>query len=418
MTIMAISRLLNFLIVILLSRMLGPHGYGVYAFVFSIITLLSIPVQAGIPTLVVRETAKAHANNDWQTIQGLLHWAVCLICVFSLVVFAIVAGVFSIGFISIDPIRKVTLLSGIMLIPLLALVMTQGSAIRGLGKVLLGQLNYNVIRPCLFILLLLATHYFALIHEIGPEQAMQLQLFSMAMAVILGALIIKYLQPQGGLNSLYQNAPAWRSSILPLSLVAGFQLLNSNFDILMLGLIRSDHEVGIYRVIVQMANLIMFGLGAINQVLHPHFAKLYSSGEKEKLQRLVTISSRIILIFAIPPVLCFIFAGPYILRLFFGEEYSAGGYALIILSVGQLINTAFGSVGALLNMTGHEKDTVRGLMISAIINILLNIILIPQYGMNGAAFATAVSYLAWNAVMRKYVRKRIDIESCGLRLGK
>ena len=88
---------------------------------------------------------------------------------------------------------------------------------------------------------------------------------------------------------------------------------------------------------------------------------------------------------------------------------------LCIVAIGQLTNAAFGSVAALLNMTGHEKDTMRGMFIAFVVNVVLNLVLVPEYGMVGAATATAISIFILNAVLRYYVKKRLGIESSSWR---
>ncbi len=410
-----INTLLVFLLSVLLARLLGPEGYGVYAFTLSILMLVSIPIQAGLPTLVVRETAKAFGNKDWPLVFGVSRWAVRLIYVFSLFLFAIIAVILWAGQGWIGPPYEDVFLAGMFFIPLVAMIMTQSAAVRGLGRVCLGQLSDSVLRPVFFLILLLATLWLAPSIVFKPHQAMQLQIIStfIALCISTGVLWRLRAKEQKDINVVRQESAAWFRAVFPLMLVAGFQLINAYADIILLGLIRTDEEVGVYRVAVQMGNLVMFGLVAVNQVLHPHFAELYSNGDKERLQRLVTSSAKIIFGFAIPPALLFVFAGEVILKVFFGEEYMSGSVALGILTIGQLANAAFGSVGALLNMTGHEKDTVRGMMIAAVVNILLNIFLIPMFGISGAASATAISYFVWNAVLRYYVRKRLGIESFG-----
>ena len=90
-----------------------------------------------------------------------------------------------------------------------------------------------------------------------------------------------------------------------------------------------------------------------------------------------------------------------------------GFIPLVILTLGQLANASFGSVGALLNMTGHEKDAMKGMMYSLGVNFVLAFLLIPIYGMVGAATSTAVSLMVWNMILRYYVKKRLNIESIG-----
>ena len=100
----------------------------------------------------------------------------------------------------------------------------------------------------------------------------------------------------------------------------------------------------------------------------------------------------------------------------FGAAYGGSGAALGILAIGQLCDAAFGSVVFLLNMTGHERDTVRGLSIGVVVNALLNLALIPLFGINGAAAATALTLLIWNVLLWRAVRRRLGIDSTALGL--
>jgi len=205
----------------------------------------------------------------------------------------------------------------------------------------------------------------------------------------------------------------WKEAAYPLSVVGGLQLMYSYSDIIILGFFHSNEDVGVYRAVGQLGTLVVFGLSAINQILQPNFAKLYASKDIDKLQKIVTYSSFAIFIFASIPALVFFFFGEFILKFIFGDEFVIGFIPLVILTLGQLANAAFGSVGALLNMTGHEKDAMRGMMYSLGINIFLAFILIPQFGMLGAAISTAASLMVWNIILRYYVKKRLDIESIG-----
>ena len=79
--------------------------------------------------------------------------------------------------------------------------------------------------------------------------------------------------------------------------------------------------------------------------------------------------------------------------------------------LGQLVNAATGSVASLLNMTGHERDTMQSAFVGAVTNIVLNVTLTPLWGMNGAAAATAATLIIWNTMMWYKVRTRIGIET-------
>jgi O-antigen/teichoic acid export membrane protein len=105
--------------------------------------------------------------------------------------------------------------------------------------------------------------------------------------------------------------------------------------------------------------------------------------------------------------------GDFLIEFCFGSSYKSGTTALAILAFGQLINASFGSVGSLLNMTGNENDTLKGMVIAVVVNMVLNILLIPHFGIEGAAFSTVISCFFWNVILRNSVRRRLGIESCG-----
>ena len=98
-------------------------------------------------------------------------------------------------------------------------------------------------------------------------------------------------------------------------------------------------------------------------------------------------------------------------RGFFGSEFKDGYYALLILSVGQLVNVLSGSVGYIMTMTGRQKQAAYVLAISAALNIVMNYMLIPHFGIEGAAIATAVSLMLWNIALILYIRKKINLNS-------
>lgn len=403
-----VNTILVFFVGVLLARTLGPKEYGVYALVMSIIMVSAIPITAGMPNLFVREISRYKLEKKWNNIIRIFTWYIKAILVYSLL---LVIGALFLKFdnnlLSSD-IRE-TLLFGFILVPLLSIVLTQGASLRGLGKVVIGQVPSCIIAPALFLLFIVTTIY---VGKLTPVIAIQLKIFSTAVAVLLSTIALMLLlkgksyanDNDGATNCLYK-------SLLSLTLIGGFQVILDNTNILVLGLLCISEDVGVYKVAVQIANLVVFGLYSINQILHPQFAKyaLCNSGD---LQKLVKQSSKIILAIAIPPALVLSIAGAPLLGKLFGGSYATGGPVLRILALGQLINAAFGSVGALLNMSGNEKDTLKGMLIAVILNIVLSLGLVPILGIEGAAISTAISCLTWNVVLRRFVKKRLGIESC------
>ena len=130
--------------------------------------------------------------------------------------------------------------------------------------------------------------------------------------------------------------------------------------------------------------------------------------EFEELQQIITLAARGAFVFTIIVGASIAFTGSYLLS-FFGSEFSKGYPVLLILLAGQTINAFSGSVGLIMTLTGHHVKAARIFGLSAVLNILFNAILIPYFGIIGAAIATAVTTALWNIVMVYFVVSQLKI---------
>ena len=201
------------------------------------------------------------------------------------------------------------------------------------------------------------------------------------------------------------------ASLLPLTLFVGLKLLDSQVSILFLGVWATTEEVALFRVAATGAGLVAFGLTAVNMALAPQVARLYQAGEIEKLQRVITLSTRAVAIISFPVALLFIVWGEPIVSFVFGDEYVKAAMALGILCVGQLVNASAGSVGLVLNMTGNDKLTFIAALLALLINSVLAIILIPMFGLIGAAISFSVSISVWNIFLVVATKWKVGINT-------
>lgn len=400
---------------VILARTLGPNGFGIYSYVFALASLLSIPAQFGLPNLVVRETAKAHARSDWSMIRGLWTWSNSIAGAISITI-ALASAILVLTFADrFDVEMLATFGFGIVLIPLTTMGSLRGAALRGLRLVVLGELPELVVRPGMLILLVGVVILLLPSRELGPAEAMALHVMAAVVAFVVGIALLRSVRPPEIALSDERSylRPEWTRAVVPLALTGGFQMLNQHVDVIMLGVFATAEEVGIYKVVAQGGAFVIFGLQVINLVVAPHIARLYGLNELANLQRMVRAGARVSLVFALPVALCFVFFGSTILHYVFGEAYANGAAALAIISIGQTVNAGVGSVAILLNMTGHEKDTTIGVAIAAACNVFLNLLLIPRFGMVGAATATAATLIVWNLLLSRKVYKRLGIRSHG-----
>ena len=404
--------LFSFLVAVTLARALGADGYGDYSYVYALVSVLAIPAQFGLPNLLVRETAKALAKQEWGLIQGVWRWAGKMTSLLAVILILGTGAVAIVWGKSFNPGQLSAMFWGLILMPLIAFGELRGAALRGLHRVVEGQIPEQAILPGLFFTFVLAAAIVFPKLDMTPATAMALQVAAAGIAFAIGAWLLWRATPTEvrDASPLYEGR-AWLASTLPLAFIGGMQLINRRLSILILGIFVDSSQVGIFRVADQMALLINVGLQAMNLAIAPQFAHLYAIGNKERLQKLVTASSRIVFFLTFIVVTFLMLFGKPFLRIVFGEEFAPAYVPLVILAIGQLVNALTGSVAVLLNMTGHEQATAQGMTISAIANVVLNLILVPLWGSNGAALASAVTFTTWNIILWIAVHKKLQINS-------
>lgn len=404
---------LSFIVGVLLARLLGASGYGTYAYATAWVSLLSVPSVMGLDKLLVREIAVYEKLQQWGAIRRILSWSNFL----ALGASAAIACTASVTAWIIAGERVDTLFYSfwiaMLLLPVVSATRLRQSALRGLHRVIAGQLPEMLVQPVLLIIFLGAATFVAQ-KEMNAPLALWMNLGATIVSCIFGATILHRTLPGEARSAQPEPAhPEWIRSAVPLMLLSGLQILNTKVDILMLGTMVGTGETGIYSVANRGATLVTYILVAVNAALGPAVASLHASGDRQRLQRMVTKSSRIVLFFSLPVCMGLIAFGDIFLRLF-GRDFVSGWTALSILSAGQLFSAMMGSVTLILVMTGHERDAVMTLGGSTLLNVLLNLLLIPRWGIEGAAYASTASTIMRNTVAAAFAYRRLGISSTAL----
>lgn len=400
----------SFLTGIFLARTLGPSGYGIYAYAMAVVTLLSTPAALGLPQLLIRQIAAYESDGEWELMRGLLRWSsrVTVVAATVLVALAALGGWLFAGQVPVGGLPVFWL--SLVMVPLLALGALRVAALQGLHRVILAQLPEGLLRPGLF-LIVAGIAYLLLGQSFEPLWAMGLQVAATAAAFGIGTAMLWRLKPAALRHAgIRIRSRAWRASALPLLIISGVFIINTNADLLMLGWFGAAHDVGVYRVATRGAQVVLFFLMAANLAAAPVFSRLYHQNERAQLQHVITLTARMILLVAVPLALLLIFFGAPILELLFGSDYVSGATALAILAGGQLVNAATGSASELLMMTGFERANARVAGFGVAMNVGLNAVLIPPFGIDGAATATAISTAAVNLLLAWSARRHLRVD--------
>jgi O-antigen/teichoic acid export membrane protein len=179
-------------------------------------------------------------------------------------------------------------------------------------------------------------------------------------------------------------------------------------DKVLIGFYINAREVGIYAVASALVAFVPIALQSVNQIFSPTIADLYSRGDRELLGRLFQTLTKWVLLFTFPlATVLIVFAKPVVAM--FGSDYVEGWPVLAIGVLGQLINCGTGSVGYLLLMSGNQARLVKIQGIVTVFMILINIILIPRWGIKGAAIGAAFATVSTNVLSLREVRSALGI---------
>lgn len=185
----------------------------------------------------------------------------------------------------------------------------------------------------------------------------------------------------------------------------GFFLTNYA-DAYILPFYTTPELVGIYKTCGNVSGIAGMALIAMNTTIQPKISQLYHQGNHQEVMKLCVKFSKLIFLLNIPIFLLIIFGSKWMILFAYGKEFVPGALSLSIMAIGQIFNVACGPVAQLLNVTGNHKQFRNIAVFGAVINVILIFPLIPVYGIEGAAAASAVSMIVWNIVGTLYIKKK------------
>jgi O-antigen/teichoic acid export membrane protein len=403
---------LTFIIGILLARGLGAEEYGLYAIGMSVVSLLSVPVAFGLPTVVTREVAIGYSTRDWGRFRGVLGWANKTVAISGLCI-AVAVGGGLLVWSSANEYSKALIVIGFALFlpPLLALGNLRGAALRGMHRIVVGQIPELIIRPGVF-LLLLALCMAGLVSRIDAVGAMLLHVAAALVAFLIGTVILLRLLPSGVRRAAPSvNSRGWIRSAVPMALTEGMRVGQGHAAILLLGILTSAGAAGLYKVADATSVMTVMPITMLSIIAAPHFASMFAEGDLTRLRKLIawTVLCMIggVTLLAVP---LFVF-GSSLLSFLFGLEYVASLPALLILIGGNLVSACFGPNSTLLNMTGYERRVTLGFGIALAVNLATAFALIPRFGSAGAATANAAGLVVWNILLWRDARRLLKMDT-------
>lgn len=400
-----LSTLISVLVTIACARLLGPKGFGIYSYALALVGVVSIPVIQGLPVLVLRQISRALPTEQPSAIRMVLRFSDQLTWLVGL---SAIVVVFLIGSLFTQVMHEggTVLWLAAAAVPVLTVVIqVRGSILRALGHPFLGQLGDMLVRPGVLLLVLLTMLAFT--------TASSVQVMVANAAACCAGLFFAHVTARSHIAKATADRQVvpygtWMRSLVPLSLLGGLQFVNSQVDLLVLGFLVDKESVGIYKIASTLALQVSFGLTVVNAVVAPKFAELYRRGDIQALKRLNKMSAMVSFALGAVVTLGYFLIGEWVIQFAMGKGYGTAFMPLMILSTAHLLTLWAGTTNVLLTMLGHERDVLVAAVVSISINFVLNLVLVPQFGMIGAASATAIALAIWRGMLSVYVRLRLN----------
>lgn len=400
---------------ILLSKWAGARGLGLFEMVVTAITIISVVARLGLESAIVKYISGFHIKGELGKIRSIYGRSALVVIGVSVLISAVffvladkIAGLFS-GFHPwiLTPAFKWAAL----FIPVFALLQLNAEALRGMKRMTDFSLlqNGSVMVLSVVILWLLSLTG----DPISGITGVDAYVYSLVILLIISfAMLFRaYRKDLNRAKPVNVDFRKVMKTAFPMFVSGSVYLVMSWTDTLMVGGMMTDADVGVYRFAFRMATLITFSQFAINSIAAPMISGFSTTQDTRGLRSIIHQIAWVNLLLSFPVFLVFVLFPEWVLITAAGDSFVGGISSLRILALGQVVNALCGPVMYTLNMTGHERDSQRIMLYTAVLNLVLNLVLIPRMGISGAAVATTVSMIIWNVAAGWKVYKYFSIIS-------
>jgi O-antigen/teichoic acid export membrane protein len=422
------SSLLGFVLVVIISRGLGAEGAGMFFEAVALFMILTSVTALGADTGLLRAVAWQRTRERTVDIRRTLAVALGPVLLIStllaVVAFALAPQLVEVFMRGARQPEAVAFLRVLLpVLPLAAASAVALAATRGFSTVLpfvvVEQVGKPFARPLLILVAIaagLGSTAVAIAWAVPAAAG-----FMVALWLLAGRLRrAERDQPRLAGRGRAAGSPRtygalagefWRFSA-PRGTAAIFQITVVWLDVLLVGSLRSTREAGIYAAASRFITAGTFALQAVRLVIAPQFSEMLACREHDRVETVHQVATWWVMAASWPLYLTLATFAPFLLGIF-GHEYVAGATALSILAVAMLVNLGTGNAQSVLLMAGKSSWNLLNMAASVTLNVILNLLLIPRFGIAGAAAAWAVSIWVDNLATVIEVRLLLGIRPFG-----
>lgn len=390
---------------VILARSMAIETFGIYVSVIASTTVLSVLGGFGMPLAAVRFLPRYQAESDWPLYRGFLRRAIWQTMLSS----AAMAIVFVAVYLLVPSLRSTAMAAaiGAPMILVVGLTTLGTATLQVLQLPLRGEFLSNIVRPVL-ISAMVGGLAFAT-GRLPAELVLALTGFGSLVALVLIATACWRALPVSLFGDCAETERhAWLASGAAVLVSIGAVAFIERLDIILLGAMIGPAEAGLYSVAARLAVLVSFALASVNALLGPMSAELLAKKDIGALQHIlsngVALASGIALLLSATLVLL----GPFLLGVF-GPQFRPAAPALTILVGGQFILTLLGSGAGMLAIAGRNRELIVIIAAAVAADLVLCVLLIPRFGIDGAAVATTAAVLIYGVCFAIAVRRLLGL---------
>lgn len=382
-----------------LGRILGAEPFGIYALGLAIVTIASIPVKVGVSAMITKEIAVSDASLGQGRAKTSIILSIALSIAFSFLLF--ILYIFSIYFINnLTYEYKLSILIFAISLPASCIVGIFEGVLRGYFRPTISVIVGNLIVPCTMVAYVII--------GLGTPQIVDWRYASaIYVCAVFFSLVVGWAAAAPHLKVVFAS-PAerdrpighWLKSTAPFIVSAGLLVFNRQIDLVIVAILGSESDAGIYRISAQAAILTTFGVQAISHYYAPHLSSNKTADNAQYTGSILRTSMALSIMFATAVTFALILFGGSMLTLAIGEEFSSGYLPMIILCLANIAVAANGAIPQALMMRGQQAQVMRIYCLSAIITVGANSLLVPIYGATGAALGTGLAVITWAIMLR------------------
>ena len=386
--------LLGFVGVKILTSSLSVSNYGIYSLIFITIAILSVCLELGFRYYLISKVPGERKTKGFSYFTT--NFLFKLILVSAVVILTISIGIPLVRYFNLDISSQIIIFSAFIL--MFGLLLEESCRFHGLRKRLEFTAVMSLFREKLWVLPIFFFWWF--FREITLDQILLIRIFPLILLLFISLWFMKKKGERIGNNKFFDKKIIREGFIFgaPLIILAFGHYLLISADRYIIAFLLSTTAVGYYSLVY---TLIYIGHGltsSINSASGYHFAEAYNLGKKEdfqfsKAKNIFNCSLKLSLIVSLFLCVIFAFLRSPLIQIFSRKEYLIAAPAMLILSLFPVLLILTTVLQGLLTLEKQRGILVKGWILAILLNIILNFILIPGFGINGAAIATVISYL-------------------------